>query len=231
MSTEKLFERSNNHRMIRRYVSLVESISKRDRPPENFHKHHILPKAKDMFPEYSSFADHPWNELKVSLREHYLLHWMLAKAFPGTSQSRCFYYMCNTLSKRKSRDYEKAKLVHLENMKGMYTEERNKKISNALKGKAKSETHRQKLIGHVVTDSTRQKLRVANLGKKATQESRDKMSATRLGQKRSPHSECSKSNISAAKKQAGLKWYNDGTQSKLFGVCPEGWSKGRLRWK
>lgn len=47
-------------------------------------KHHILPKAKDLFPEYKSFSSNPWNKVLLTPRQHFIAHWILWKAFSGT---------------------------------------------------------------------------------------------------------------------------------------------------
>lgn len=230
MSIEKLYSRSENFHMIKRYDKFISSRKNRT-VPAFAHIHHILPKALDMYPEYRNLNEFAWNGISLTPREHFLAHWMLAKIFPGTSQSRTFYYMMNNSSVAKSKDYELARLSHIENMKTIYTQERNAKISNALKGRKKSPEHIEKLLGHEVSESTRQKLRERNIGRKHTTETRQKMSDCKQGISRGNHSDKGKTNISNAKKSAGLKWYNDGSQSKLFSdPAPTGWIKGRLKW-
>lgn len=44
--------------------------------------HHFLPKAKDAFPEYTSFTDYPWNKLRLTRRQHIFAHLLLYKSFP-----------------------------------------------------------------------------------------------------------------------------------------------------
>jgi hypothetical protein len=229
MSIEKLLEHTNNIHMAHRYLKFINHRINR-KLAEISHMHHILPKAKDMFPEFKDLKKHPWNGIKLTPREHFIAHWMLAKIFPKTSQSRTFYYMVNNSKVVKSKDYELARLSHIENMKTMYTPDRNQKISNSLRGRKKSPEHIEKLSGHKVSDSTKQKLREHNLGKKHTIESRQKMSKSKMGVTRGNHSSEGKTNISNAKKISGLKWYNNGSESKLFSNPPLGWVKGRLKW-
>lgn len=229
MSIEKLLEHTNNIHVANRYLKFINYRITR-KLDAIIHIHHILPKAKDMFPEFKDLKKYPWNGIALTPREHFIAHWMLAKMFPKTSQSRTFYYMTNELSKRKSKDYALAKIEHIENMKNIYTKERNLKISKALRGRPKSEDHIKSLIGHTVTDDTRLKLRLHNLGKTHSQESKEKMSKSRTGVKKHPLSDESKYNISKAKKELGLKWFNNGEVSKLFVDPPDGWTKGRLKW-
>jgi hypothetical protein len=44
-------------------------------------RHHICPKAKDMFPEYSSFRENPWNFVCLTPRQHFIAHLILWKCF------------------------------------------------------------------------------------------------------------------------------------------------------
>lgn len=44
-------------------------------------KHHILPKS--LFPEYKDLKNNDWNLIVLSFRQHYICHWILAKAFGG----------------------------------------------------------------------------------------------------------------------------------------------------
>lgn len=234
MTTAILLERSNTHNryMIQRYLKFISS-----RPgvhiPGKTHLHHILPKASDFYPEYRLISDHPWNGIHLTHREHFIAHWMLARAFPNTSQTRAFYYMVNNLGKRRSRLYESARQYHREKVIEMTQDpERNRRISESLKGVAKSPEHIAKLQGHDVSAETREKLRQANLGKTHTAESRQKMSSTRTGKRRQPHNEEGRKNISEAKKAQKKKWFNNGVESKLMSApIDDTWVIGRLQWK
>ena len=88
---ECLLPKSTNLHQIIRYVRFINTRSGQGKV-----KHHILPKAKDMFPQFKSFKEHPWNLAKLTEREHFIAHRILSKIFPKSSQSRCFYYMMNS---------------------------------------------------------------------------------------------------------------------------------------
>jgi len=153
-----------------------------------------------MFPEYKALPTHPWNGVHLTTREHFLAHWMLSRIFPKTSQARAFFYMSNIMCTNRSKDYECAKATHIANsIISNSNPVRNLKISAALKGKPKSESHIKKLTGHTVTNETREKLRKANLGKHASVESRAKMSLTRTGKSKTKLTSISKQNISISK--------------------------------
>ncbi|HET8688759.1 MAG TPA: hypothetical protein VFM18_19250 [Methanosarcina sp.] len=78
-------------------------------------KHHICPKAHDMFPQFTSFKTNPWNKIVLTGREHYIAHLFLHKAY-GKSQTRAFYMM-SSISRISSRYYEIMRLQHKEFMK------------------------------------------------------------------------------------------------------------------
>lgn len=234
MSIEILLEKSqkNNYIILNRYLKFISSRAGIKKIGET-HYHHILPKCKTFYPQYKNLKEHPWNGIHLTHREHYIAHWMLARAFPKTSQFRAFYNMTNTLKKKRSRLYEEALLYHKEKVIAMTQDPaRNEKISNALKGRPKTTEHKQKLIGHPVTDETRQKLREHNLGKKASIEARKNMSISRKGKKRKPHDEQGKTKISLTKKMQNRKWFNNGIQSMLLTApIDDTWVLGRLPWK
>lgn len=86
------------------------------------------------------------------------------------------------------------------------TEEHNAKISNALKGKPKSEEYRKSLTGNQRAS-----------GKPKSEEHKRKLSKSNLGKKKPPLSADTKNQMSIQRK--GRKWYNDGTNS--YFVHPE----------
>lgn len=202
--SEIIKAKKHNEHYLNRYCKLIELF--KDQNISTGYTHHICPKAKDMFPEYSNLTSNSWNKIRVTARQHFILHWVLAKAFPGTSQTLAFFYMTNTLKKRRGKDYQIARDKQIEIARlSCKNPERNAKISAALKGKPKSAEHIASMIGHVVTEETRQKLREANLGKKHTEESKQKMSESRTGKTKKPLSAESKQNIAKSKMQNKLQ--------------------------
>lgn len=74
---------------LQRYFNFVMYCDSKNRQQQNLEyteKHHILPKAGDMFPEYHSLKQHPWNCAILTFRQHFLAHYMLMKAFGTESQ-------------------------------------------------------------------------------------------------------------------------------------------------
>src|SRR5574337_799215 len=117
---------------LSRYIKFIQS---RNTVYEKYktHRHHILPKALDFFPEFKNLKIHKWNYINLTPREHYIAHRLLHRAFPGSSQTRAFYNMTNEQKQMSSKDYEQAKLLHIEKLiKSNQNPERNKNISLSL---------------------------------------------------------------------------------------------------
>ena len=73
-----------NEHYLNRYVKFIEACKHtNDYSKGIYEEHHICPKAKDMFPEYSSFRKNPWNIVKLTPRQHFIAHWILSKAYPN----------------------------------------------------------------------------------------------------------------------------------------------------
>lgn len=84
-----------NEHHLKRYVKFIQTRKPHDSSAWT-EGHHILPKADDMFPEYSDLNAYPWNKAILSGREHILAHVMLWLAFPESkSCTAAVYYMFN----------------------------------------------------------------------------------------------------------------------------------------
>jgi hypothetical protein len=107
-----------------RYLKLLESFIISNKFTEKYvylESHHLLPKAHDMFPEYKSFKDHPWNKVRLTARQHFIAHWVLWKAFGGSQiyAFRCFIDQINCKNNKRQdlkvtpKVYEELKLQAL----------------------------------------------------------------------------------------------------------------------
>ena len=149
-----------NEHNLSRYIRFIQN-RKTIYEKYKTHRHHILPKAYDFFPEFKDLKIHKWNYTDLSPREHYIAHRLLYRAFPGSSQTCAFYNMANEQKRMSSKDYEQAKLLHIEKLiKSNQNPERNKKISMSLSGKPKTQTHIDNMMGHIVTAESREKIRI-----------------------------------------------------------------------
>lgn len=102
---------------LKRYITFIQQCQQKDTESPcvgSRERHHICPKAKDMFPEYRSFSQHPWNLATLTPRQHFIAHIMLWKAFPNIkSLTYCIDRMRHTAGVRcTSKLYEKYKKVH-----------------------------------------------------------------------------------------------------------------------
>ncbi len=179
---ENILQTINKSPNIHYLIRYIKFISTRGgiKIKNKTHLHHILPKAKDMFPEYKNIRDNPWNGIHLTHREHFIAHWILAKTFPGTSQTLAFYYMTNSMNTVKSKDYYTARELKIKQVREMtQSPERNAKISKALKDVKKSEKHKNNLKGRKLSEASLEKLRIANIGKTRSAESINKQFATR----------------------------------------------------
>lgn len=96
--------KEHNQHYLNRYIAFIRNCFERSDISDG-ELHHICPKAPDLFPEYKSFKHHSWNKIKLSHREHYIAHKLLAKAF-GKSQHFAFWAMCTKQSRDSKRKYE-----------------------------------------------------------------------------------------------------------------------------
>lgn len=82
----------HNQHYLNRYFNFINQCIIRNSLVEIGYseKHHILPKSKDMFPEFASLKKHPWNCAVLTFRQHLLAHYMLMKAYSVQSQTLSF---------------------------------------------------------------------------------------------------------------------------------------------
>jgi len=96
---EKLLKlKPHNEHYLNRYLRCIESWKDNHYLLET-ESHHICPKATDLFPQYKSFRENPWNRINLTYRQHFIAHWLLWKAYGG-SQTIAFAAMQNQNSSR-----------------------------------------------------------------------------------------------------------------------------------
>ena len=132
MSSHIIYEfalpKAKNIHYLKRYLKFIEQckIANVNNPPDYIENHHILPKAKDLFPEFADNKQkYKWNSVNLSFRQHLIAHIMLWKIF-GWSQIRALQMMMscskneNWLKNRKIppsielRYLEKVQLAYVE---------------------------------------------------------------------------------------------------------------------
>lgn len=184
---EVLRTKPHSERHLVRYVKFIQSRQFKEGPLE---RHHICPKAKDLFPEYSSFKEHPWNRIDLTPREHYIAHLLLWKTFGG-SQSYAISFMA-----KASRMYAKIRNDVVERNKlrltGSNLSELTKvRISESRSGQTLSKAHREKISS-------------ACQGRVMSEDSKMKISTFQKTRLRAPYSEATKLKMKASQQRRRL---------------------------
>lgn len=81
----KAQSKPHNTHWLNRYFRFIELCQNQNNVaiPAYSEKHHILPKTKELFPEYKDFKENPWNKVVLTYRQHCIAHYMLMKAYPS----------------------------------------------------------------------------------------------------------------------------------------------------
>jgi len=195
---------SSDHRIhLERYRHFIWSRLFRQLPPNTLtNKHHIVPVSFGMAKGY---IQQPWNIIKLSLREHYLAHWMLWKAFQGQSMGLTFWFISHTAegAKLNSREYAALKQeIHSElstRFRGrIYSLETLEKMRIAAKQRVID--YPNPMLGKHHSNSTREKIGEKAKGRKASEETKSKL----RGRKRGPRSKETCRKLSEANKGKSL---------------------------
>ena len=93
-----LSSKPHNIHYLKRYIKFIDWCKEQNKTLDctvYTEEHHIAPKAKDLFPEYSEFNHaHTWNKAALTNRQHIIAHVMLWKTFKG-SQTQALDYILN----------------------------------------------------------------------------------------------------------------------------------------
>jgi len=87
MYKEILKTKQHNIHYLNRYINFIEKcgIKNKHLPLDEYtERHHICPKASDLFPEYENFKIHSWNLIELTARQHIIAHVMLWKVYGGS---------------------------------------------------------------------------------------------------------------------------------------------------
>ena len=173
-----LSSKPHNPHYLHRYIKFIESCKLNDDISYK-EKHHICPKSKmDMFPEFSSLTNHPWNKILLTERQHIIAHWILHKCYGG-SQTLAFNFMSKRYKMNKRAREDQSKLCS-----SIFTGENNpnfgkkwttemkhnaslrnigKKLSDETKRK-QSESRKRYLENTPTSDELREKCAMSKLG-------------------------------------------------------------------
>lgn len=123
---EILKSKPHNPHYLMRYIKLI-NYAKMLHPSALLYSenHHICPKAKEMFPEYKSFAEHRWNKCRLPYRIHLIAHYLLMKAYNNKSMALSYIFTTNqkhnSIKIKNSRAYDTAKKLLSNATKGKFT--------------------------------------------------------------------------------------------------------------
>src|ERR1035437_2166911 len=92
-----LSSKSHNKHHLKRYytfiLACIQINSTKTKEELGYtEKHHICPKASDLFPEYKSFRKNQWNKALLTGKQHKIAHILLWKSYGG-SQTTAFWRM------------------------------------------------------------------------------------------------------------------------------------------
>jgi hypothetical protein len=143
-----LSSKPHNSHYLKRYIWFIESCRILNEDYIGYtEKHHICPKAKDLFPEYKSFSKHPWNCAILTPRQHFIAHRLLWKSYPEMkSMNYAFFLMCHRDdNKLDSRTYARL------------SEERSINFSESNRKRVSDKTHHL-LSGDIQRESARKRV-------------------------------------------------------------------------
>lgn len=136
----------HNRHYLNKYIRFLAGCQTKNSTAVRLEKHHICPKAADMFPQYRNLRTHTWNVVKLTSRQHIIAHYMLMKAYPDKSSQRYALWAMNneSVSKINSRLFETVRSAFVETVsdrhKGKIVSiETKKKLSEYRKGKTYEE--------------------------------------------------------------------------------------------
>ncbi len=132
---------NRNEHFFNRYIKLITIFKERNlSKAKNLEDHHIFPRS-------FGGTNKKENMVYLTLKEHFIIHHLLWKAFPGTKMTHAFKMMCHTREEKikiTARVFEQLRIEFYENhskmMRGFKpTEEHIKKCSEARRGQKRSD--------------------------------------------------------------------------------------------
>lgn len=255
--SKEIHDKCTNSFYAKRYVKFIfmcikanETDLTDDVYTEN---HHILPKAKNFWPQYHSFRDHHWNKSVLTARQHFIAHWLLSKALGGHMWFALYnmIYAHNSSHKRvkpkSSKIYEISRIEFCKAMSDrVVTDEYRNKMSILTRGKNNPR------YGETLKEETKNKISNSLKGHKRTKESIDKQKESFSDYWESDKGKERKERLSSSMKNKVLRppgwkmsdqqkrevsekvsntiWINDGETTKRINKdedIPDGFVRGR----
>ena len=131
-----LASKPHNSHYLSKYIRFIKNCQLKNQNYQGYtERHHICPKAEEMFPQYSSFAHHPWNCAVLTARQHFIAHMLLWKVYNNRSTTLSLYLMRHINGhKINSKIYENLK-IKISYFISQYSKEINSNKVNVIEGK------------------------------------------------------------------------------------------------
>ena len=99
-----LASRPHNPYYLTKYINFIKACQAKNIECQAYtEQHHICPKADDMFPEFASFSEFPWNCAKLTPRQHYIAHLMLYKIYNNYATQIAYEFMNSSAYKTRTK--------------------------------------------------------------------------------------------------------------------------------
>lgn len=194
------------------YNNIIRSAVNRENGDVYYERHHIIPKSL-------GGSNHSSNLVKVTAREHYILHLLLVRFTTGDDRRKMIHaawYLChkNKLYKNhkvSSRIYESLRIQHAT------------ACSQILKGQQKSLETRERMRQAALNRTTEHRMRksLAQIGRVYSEETKRKLSEK--AKNRTPEQRANYS-----KGVMGIRWWTNGEINLRSRISPgDGWRIGR----
>lgn len=182
---EILKSKTKDHRYLKRYIAFMEACSTQSINKSQYsEKHHILPKS--LYPEYKK---NPKNIVLLTGKQHYIAHWMLAKALDSSEMWFAFNQMRRIAKNGILYEYAREKIstaISKANTGKKRSKEHMKKIIMSTKNKKRAMLKETKTILFVNNDDERWltgELTSVKTGYKHTQKTKNKIGKANKGKK------------------------------------------------
>lgn len=188
-----------------RYTRFIDSL--RGQSVDGYAEvHHIVPRSL-------GGSDDADNLIQLTARQHFIAHWMLARAMGG-SAARAFFMMSNfgKYGQVNSATYEIARQE--------YAEQVSKQLKKRPNVPLFTDSHREKLrqakLGRKLSDETKRKVGEAQRGRKLSEETRKRISEAKKGEATRgcgwKHSEETRKKMTESQLSRNLKWLAEGNE-------------------
>ena len=123
-----LSSKPHNPHYLSRYIKFIHQCFEQNKNIDAktyTEKHHICPKADDLFSEYKNFRKYKWNKVVLTARQHFIAHHLLWKTFPKSSAAFAFKCFIDGFGKNinsiSSKTYELLKIQTILKIKEINT--------------------------------------------------------------------------------------------------------------